>query len=188
MREAISSRIMRTTIDLDPSVLEGLRRRSRRAGKTLSQVASELLARSLRQEQAEQKPAPRLAWISRDLGRPHVDLEDMFWPVLLGYLRIVTHPAILPRPLNPKEATANVESLLDRPHVRTAGEPEGFWKLFRATGQDRARGNEVPDTHLATLMRQNGVRVIYTRDRGFRRFPDIDAVDPFESARLSRRR
>ena len=115
------------------------------------------------------------------------ELVYLFWPVLLGYLRIVTHPAILPRPLNPQEATANVESLLDRPHVRTAGEAEGFWKLFRATGQDRARGNDVPDAHLATLMRQNGVRVIYTRDRGFRRFPDIDAVDPFDSARQSPR-
>jgi len=76
MRETVSSRIMRTTIDLDPSVLEELRRRSRRAGKTMGQLASELLARSLRQEQAEQKPAPRLAWIARDLGRPNVDLED----------------------------------------------------------------------------------------------------------------
>ena len=116
------------------------------------------------------------------------ELVYLFWPVVLGYLRIVTHPAILPRPLSPREATANVESLLDRPHVRTAGEGEGFWKLFRATGQDRARGTEVPDTHLATLMRQHGVRVIYTRDRGFRRFPGIDPVDPFESARHSRRR
>ena len=75
MRETISSRIVRTTIDLDPSVLEELRRRSRRAGKTMGQLASELLARSLRQEQAEQKAAARLAWISRDLGRPRVDLE-----------------------------------------------------------------------------------------------------------------
>ena len=76
MRDGISSRIMRTTIDLDPSVLEELRRRSRRAGKTMGQLASELLARSLRQEQAEQTHAPGLAWISKDLGRPRVDLED----------------------------------------------------------------------------------------------------------------
>lgn len=76
MRGAVSSRIIRTTIDLDPSVLEELRRRSQSAGKTMGQLASELLARSLRQEQAEKKPAPGLAWISRDLGRPRVDLED----------------------------------------------------------------------------------------------------------------
>jgi hypothetical protein len=28
-------------------------------------------------------------------------------------------------------------------------------------------------------MRQHGVRLIYTRDRGFRRFDGIDARDPF---------
>jgi hypothetical protein len=28
-------------------------------------------------------------------------------------------------------------------------------------------------------MRQHGVRVIYTRDRGFRRFDGIQAEDPF---------
>lgn len=129
----------------------------------------------------EAEPVHRVArdLVNRLAAGP--DLVYLFWPVLLGYLRIVTHPAILPRPLNPREATANIESLLDRPHVRTAGEADGFWKLFRATGLDRVRGNEVPDTHLATLMRQHGVRVIYTGDRGFRRFPDIDAVDPFES-------
>jgi hypothetical protein len=44
---------------------------------------------------------------------------------------------------------------------------------------DRPRGNEVPDAHLAALMRQHGVRLIYTRDRRFRRFDEIDARDPF---------
>ena len=44
---------------------------------------------------------------------------------------------------------------------------------------DRSRGNDVPDAHLAALMRQHGVRVIYTRDRDFRRFDGIDARDPF---------
>jgi toxin-antitoxin system PIN domain toxin len=109
------------------------------------------------------------------------DLVYLFWPVLLGYLRIVTHPAILPRPLSPREAIANVDALVGRPHMRTAGEADGFWALFRATGQDQTRGNDVPDAHLATLMRQHGVRLIYTRDRGFRRFPDIGTLDPFDA-------
>jgi len=42
-----------------------------------------------------------------------------------------------------------------------------------------SRGNQVPDTHLAALMRQNGVRILYTRDRGFRRFDFLDVRDPF---------
>lgn len=107
------------------------------------------------------------------------EIVYLFWPTLLGYLRIVTHPAILGRPLGPREAMRNVEALLDRPHVRSPGEADGFWPLFRATAGDRVRGNDVPDAHVAALMKQHGVRLIYTRDRDFRRFEGIDARDPF---------
>jgi toxin-antitoxin system PIN domain toxin len=107
------------------------------------------------------------------------ELAYLFWPTVMGFLRVVTHPAILPQPLAPIEAAANIAQLLARPHILTAGEGEGFWKLYRATAGDQARGNDVPDGHLVALMRQNGVRVIYTRDRGFRRFPDIEVRDPF---------
>ncbi|MDQ3676779.1 MAG: PIN domain-containing protein [Actinomycetota bacterium] len=103
----------------------------------------------------------------------------LFWPALSGYLRIVTHPAILPRPLSPREAEHNVGQLLDLPHTRAPGEADGFWDHYRATAGDRARGNAVPDAHLAALMRQHEVRVIYTRDRDFRRYADIDVRDPF---------
>ena len=107
------------------------------------------------------------------------EIVYLFWPTILGYLRIVTHPAILARPLGPRDAMRNVEALLDRPHVRSPGEDDGFWPLFRAAAGDHPRGNEVPDAHVAALMRQHGVRLIYTRDRGFRRFQGIDARDPF---------
>ena len=90
----------------------------------------------------------------------------------------MTHPSILPRPLAGSEASANVTSLLSRPHVRAAGELDGFWGVFRETAGDTLRGNEVPDAHLAALMRQHGVRTIYTRDRGFRRFEGIEVRDP----------
>lgn len=107
------------------------------------------------------------------------ELVYLFWPVLLGYLRIVTHPSILTRPLSPATAMRNVESLLDRPHVRAPGETDGFWTVFRRTAGDRPRGNDVPDAHVASLMRQHGVRVIWTRDRDFRRFDGIEPRDPF---------
>ncbi|MFN2569864.1 MAG: TA system VapC family ribonuclease toxin [Candidatus Dormibacteria bacterium] len=107
------------------------------------------------------------------------EIVYLFWPTLLGYLRIVTHPGILPDPLTPREAAAIVAALVGRRHVRTPGEGEGFWGLYRATAGDQARGNDVPDAHLAALMRQHGVAVIYTRDRGFRRFDGVRARDPF---------
>lgn len=102
----------------------------------------------------------------------------LFWPTLMGYLRIVTHPRILPRPLAHREAAHNVEQLLGLPHTRSPGEEDGFWARYRATASEHARGNDVPDAHLAALMRQHGVGIIYTRDRDFRRFDDIEARDP----------
>jgi hypothetical protein len=75
MRVVLASRIMRTTIDLDATVVRELKRRSKGAGKSMGQVASELLAASLG-EQAGRPRKPGLTWIAKDLGRPLVDLED----------------------------------------------------------------------------------------------------------------
>src|SRR5260370_13208472 len=91
------------------------------------------------------------------------DLLYLFWPAVLGYLRIVTHPAILPKPLSARDATANVEALLQRSHVRSPGEADGFWELFRQTTRDQARVTDVPDAHLISLLTQHGVRPISTR-------------------------
>lgn len=103
----------------------------------------------------------------------------LFWPTALGYLRIVTHPAILPRPLSPRDASANVEALIRAPQVRCPGETEVFWETFVSVGGDTARGNAIPDSHLAALMRQNGVTKVFSRDRDLRRFDGIKVIDPF---------
>lgn len=110
------------------------------------------------------------------------NLLYLFWPTIMAYLRIVTHAAILPRPLTFAEAGGNVTALLGRPHVRAPGEADNFWELYLATAGEHARGNEIPDAHVVTLMRQHGVATIYTRDRDFRRYRDIEARDPLVSA------
>lgn len=107
-------------------------------------------------------------------------LLTLFWPVLLGYVRIVTNPLIVSPPLSTEEAVSNVDSLLARPHVRTASEQDGFWQAFRRTaGPVAAKGNLVTDAHIAALMHQHGVREIWTRDRDFRKFDGIVVRDPF---------
>jgi hypothetical protein len=69
----VTSRIMpRTTIDLDASVLRDLKRRGRREGKSLGQLASELLATSLGKKQPEPQA---FDWTSKPLNA-RVDLED----------------------------------------------------------------------------------------------------------------
>ena len=74
----------RTTLDIDASVLRELKRRQRTEGKTLGELASELLARALAQDRAGEEAAP-LAWTSKALGLK-VDLEDReaVWAILDG--------------------------------------------------------------------------------------------------------
>ena len=108
------------------------------------------------------------------------DLLYLFWPVVMGYLRMATHSAIFPRPLSVETATGNVAQLLALPHTRTAGEGDGFWQVYGAvTAGAVVRGNLVPDAHLVALMRENGVGTLWTHDRDFRRFEGVRARDPF---------
>lgn len=110
------------------------------------------------------------------------ELVYVFWPVIMGFLRLSTHSGIADEPLAPEYAVGLVRSLIERPNVRSPGEQSGFLDLYAATAPHGTRGNHVPDAHVAALMRQNGVRVIYTRDRDFRRYDGIEPRDPFAAA------
>lgn len=111
------------------------------------------------------------------------------WQTIMSYLRIATHPSVFARPLSPSEATANIESLLHVPHVRLLAEEEGFWDVYRGvTREVPARGNLVPDAHLAALLRQHGVSTLYTRDRDFVKFSFLDVRDPFAGPERPARR
>jgi hypothetical protein len=73
----------RTTLDIDGTVLAELRERGAREGKSLGQLTSELLAVALAEPPAA-PPTKPLRWITKDLGKPLVDLEDKdaVWAIL----------------------------------------------------------------------------------------------------------
>ena len=125
-----------------------------------------------------------------DLHRPATSLVErmalgpelvyLFWPTVMAYLRIATHPAIFGRPLSALEAVSNIEQLLARAHVRSPGEGEGFWGRYREVVEDIApTGNLVPDAQVVALMLEHDVRTIWTRDRDYRTFRGIEVIDPF---------
>ena len=110
------------------------------------------------------------------------ELVYLFWPTVMAYLRVATHPTIFQRPLSHTDARANVESLLRLAHIHAVGEEDTFWGRFTEVADDVApTGNLVPDAHLVALMLENGVRTIWTRDRDYRKFTGIRVRDPFAS-------
>ena len=108
------------------------------------------------------------------------DLLYLAWPTVMGYLRIATHPGIFVHPLSATEAMGNANALVGLPHVRLLAEEEGFWEVYQEVVRNRpARANQVPDAHLAALLRQHGVGTLYTSDADFRRFDFLRVVNPF---------
>ena len=64
----------RTTIDLDAAVLRELKRRRQADGRTLGQLASELLAAAMRADAPSRRRRP-FRWTSQAMGA-RVDLDD----------------------------------------------------------------------------------------------------------------
>ncbi|HWB71031.1 MAG TPA: TA system VapC family ribonuclease toxin [Egibacteraceae bacterium] len=129
-------------------------------------------------DEASQRHAAAAQLLGRFAAGP--DLLYLFWPVIMAYLRIATHPGVFEQPLAPQAARSNIGTLLAKPHVRAPGESGGFWRVFeRTASQGVIRGNLVSDAHLVALMRQHGVATIWTSDRDFRRFDTISVRDPF---------
>ena len=114
--------------------------------------------------------------------RERADDPDIFcltWPVIMGYLRLVTHPRLFERPLAPRAALGNVAALMGLPRCRVVSEPDQFLEVYRDVAVEvAARGNLVPDAHVAALASAHGTRTIYTHDRDFRKFPFLHVVDP----------
>jgi hypothetical protein len=75
MYHAISSRIMRTTLDIADPILREVKALQRRSGKSLGQMVSDLLAHALHAEKRAAAPPAPSAWICREMGA-RVDVSD----------------------------------------------------------------------------------------------------------------
>jgi len=100
------------------------------------------------------------------------------WAVLLTVLRIATHPAVFPRPLDPVRATEALEVWLQAAPSVTV-EPTGrHLALVRGLLADAGTaGNLVADAHLAALALEHRASVV-SYDRDFERFPGLRVVRP----------
>jgi len=111
------------------------------------------------------------------------------WSVLYEFLRVVTHPKVLRRPWGVQQAWGFVDALLAAPGLGLLVETERHPAVAALVLQEVPKlfGNLLHDAHTAILMREHGIRRIYTRDTDFHRFVFLEAVDPLGQDRSSSR-
>jgi toxin-antitoxin system PIN domain toxin len=105
------------------------------------------------------------------------------WGILYELLRVATHPRVFRRPLTIQQAWRFVDILLTSPGLRVLVESPNHAEAVTRTVQEIGglRGNVLHDAHTAILMREHGLRRIYTRDTDFHRFRFLEVVDPLAS-------
>jgi toxin-antitoxin system PIN domain toxin len=102
------------------------------------------------------------------------------WPICYEFLRICTHPNILPKPWSLSAAWRFLETLLQSPTAGVLLPTSRHTELFSMLVSEipHLRGNILHDAHTAVLMREHGIKEIYTRDTDFHRFPFLKVIDP----------
>lgn len=95
------------------------------------------------------------------------------WNALIGFVRVTTHPRVMPAPLTVGDATAVVDEWLAHPraHLIHPGDRHAdlFFKLLLQCG---TAGNLTNDAHLAALAVEHGATV-GTFDRDFLKFKGV---------------
>ena len=119
---------------------------------------------------------PVLAWWNAALaGKEAIGLP---WVAALGFLRITTNPRLFDRPFTVKEAVAQLDDWLSRPHVQIVQESQQHWDYLReALETTGAGGNKTTDAHLAALAISRGATLV-SCDQGFARFPRLSWENP----------
>ena len=112
------------------------------------------------------------------------------WGIVYEFLRVSTHSQVFRSPWTITEAWRFIEALFASPglSVLVPGSRHTTVAARIIADMPYLRGNLVHDAHTAILMREHGIRRIYTCDGNFHKFPFLEVLDPLVPAGRSRGR
>jgi toxin-antitoxin system PIN domain toxin len=120
--------------------------------------------------------APARAWLDARLAGTH--RVGIAWESVVAFLRVVTHPRIVARPVSTLVAWRQVERWLEAPGawipLPTERHAETLGTLLSLTG---VAGPHVHDAQLAALALQHGL-VLCSKDGDFSRYPGLRWENP----------
>jgi uncharacterized protein len=127
-------------------------------------------------DETSARHADAQAWVEATLS--DTETVALAWTVLLGFVRLSTHPALFEQPLRPEEALDLVDEWLAQPCVTIVHPTDRHAAVLRELlGPLGTAGNLTTDAHLAALAIEHGA-LLCSCDTDFSRFPGLRWVDP----------
>lgn len=100
------------------------------------------------------------------------------WPVILGFLSVVTNARVFPQALSSDQAIAVLDAWLARPNVVALEPGPEHWSILHDLMRESGTaGSLVSDAHLAALAIERGAELC-SADADFGRYPRLRWVDP----------
>lgn len=116
-------------------------------------------------------------WWESLVNNPSADI-GLPWVVVLGFLRIMTHPRIFERPMRANRAMSAIRTWFERPNLRVLSPgPRHVEILEDLLAEAGTAGPLTTDVHLAALAIEYGA-VLYSNDTDFHRFSGLQLVNP----------
>lgn len=101
------------------------------------------------------------------------------WPCLHEFFAKVTHPRIYDPPSTTAQAMAQIEAWIESPYLALLGEERGYWPVLRQLVDNaKVRGPLVHDARVAAICLLHNVDELWSADRDFNRFTQLQTRNP----------
>ena len=101
------------------------------------------------------------------------------WPCLHEFISIATHPGIYKPASTLSDAFGFIDALLASPNVELLSESPGYLeKLRKISTAAKLKGPRIHDARIAALCLHHGIRELWSVDRDFSAFPQLNVRNP----------
>jgi uncharacterized protein len=101
------------------------------------------------------------------------------WPCLHEFFAIVTHPRIYAPPTPTEIALDAIAAWLKAPNLVLLNEAESHWSVLKKLLLSRdLSGAQIHDAKIAAICLAHGIKLLWTADRDFSRFPELKCLNP----------
>lgn len=103
--------------------------------------------------------------------------------IVYEFLRVATHRKVFPAPLTAREALSFIRALTSDQAFEILVASDRHWQILGevVANLKHPAGNLFFDIRTAALMREHGVREIYTADADFKLFSGISVINPLRA-------